>query len=164
MRMPNRRPRLLIAALGASIALLTVIAPVAAATPKPATIDVVNTFAGDPTTGTFTAVGSAVDSGLICPSGTTVDTRNGFAGGQSGRKLQILVIKEFTCEDGSGTFLIKMQVHIDFATGETFTWVVLSGTGEYGHLQGSGQGVTASLPDDPAGVGHNQNTYSGFLN
>jgi len=163
MRIPHRRPRLLIAALGASIALMSVIAPVAAAGPQSVTIDVVNTFAGDPTTGTFTAIGSAVDSDLICPVGTIVDTRNGFAGGQSGRKLQILVIKEFTCGDGSGTFFIKMQVHIDFATGETFTWVVLSGTGAYGHLQGSGQGVTASLPDDIFG-GHNQNTYSGFLN
>ena len=141
---------------------LSLAAPAVAASPQPVTIEVVNTFAGGPPTGTFTASGSALDGGLICPSGTTLDTRNQLAGGQSGQKLQFLVLKEFTCDDGSGTFLVKMQVHIDFATGETFTWVVLSGTGDYGHLSGSGQGATVSLPSDSDGD-HNQNAFTGFL-
>jgi len=146
----------------AAVTLVSTIAPVAAAAPQPVTIVVVNTFADPPPFGSFTASGSAVDSGLMCPSGTTIDTADEFAGGQSNRKLQILVLKEFTCADGSGTFLIKMQVHIDFATGETFTWVVLNGTGHYAHLHGSGPGATESLPSDDDGD-HNQNTYSGFL-
>lgn len=162
MRPMNYRAPVIVAMVVAAVTLVTVIAPVAAAAPKPVTLVVVNTFADPPTFGTFTASGSAVDSHLMCPIGTTVDTRNTFAGGQSGHKLQILVLKEFTCADGSGTFVIKMQVHIDSATGETFTWVVLGGTGDYGHLQGSGPGTTVDLPTDSDG-GHNQNTYSGFL-
>jgi len=162
MRSMNRRARAGAAVVGAALTLVTMSAPVAAAAPQPVTIVGVNTFAGQAPFGTFTASGSAADGGLICPTGRTVDLRNGLSGGQSGRKLQILVLKEFTCADGTGTFLIKLQVHIDFATGETYTWVVLSGTGAYGHLSGSGSGVTVPLPSDPAGD-HNQNTYSGFL-
>jgi len=163
MRPSNRRARVIVAMVVAAVTLVAAIAPVAAAAPQPVTIVVVNTFPDSPPPfGTFTAFGSAVDSHLLCPSGTTVDVRNDWAGGQSGHKLQILVIKELTCADGTGTFFIKMQVHIDSATGETFTWVVLNGTGAYGHLQGSGPGTTVSLPSDEDG-GHNQNTYSGFL-
>ena len=162
MRLTKRRARVIVAMVVSIVSLVTVIAPVAAAAPKPVTLVVVNTFADPPTFGTFTASGSAVGNHLMCPIGTIVDTRNTFAGGQSGHKLQILVLKEFTCADGSGTFLIKMQVHIDAATGETFTWVVLSGTGDYAHLEGSGPGTTVGLPTDDEG-GHNQNTYSGFL-
>ncbi len=162
MRPINQRARVVVAIVLAAVTLVTVIAPAAAAAPKPVTIDVVNTFADGPPFGTFTASGSAVDSGLICPSGATLDPLDLFAGGQSGRKLQILVLKQFTCDDGSGTFLIKMQVHIDFATGETFTWVVLNGTGDYEHLNGGGPGATLSLPDDDDG-GHNENIYTGFL-
>ena len=73
--------------------------------------------------------GLAVDSGLVCASGSVVDTGIVFAGFKSGRSAQILVRKTFTC-DGGGTFFVKIQVHLDFETStETFTWVVTGGTG-----------------------------------
>jgi hypothetical protein len=112
--------------------------------------------------GTFDASGAAVDQGLICASGTVDDTRLIFAGGQSGRGAQIPVRKTFTCADGSGQLFVKIQVHLDFATStESFSWVILGGTGAYGSVSGSGQGSTVSDGSDPQ-TG-NFNLYDGFL-
>jgi len=112
--------------------------------------------------GTFDASGAAVDQGLICASGTVDDTRLIFAGGQSGRGAQIPVRKTFTCADGSGELFVKIQVHLDFATStESFSWVILGGTGAYGSVSGSGQGSTVSDGSDPQ-TG-NFNLYDGFL-
>lgn len=112
--------------------------------------------------GTFEASGSAVDNGTICDSGTVDDTRIIFVGFQSGRGAQIPVRKTFTCDDGSGTFFVKIQVHLDFESStETFSWVTLGGTGDYAHLKGSGSGSTVSEGSDPQ-TG-NINTYDGFV-
>ena len=84
-------------------------------------------------TGDFVASGPAVEQGLICESGTVEDTRLIFAGFQSPTgRIQIPVRKTFTCDDGSGEIFIKIQVHLDLnAQTETFSWVVLGGTGDY---------------------------------
>jgi len=112
--------------------------------------------------GTFDASGSAVDNGLLCDSGTVDDTRVSFAGFERGRSVQIPVRKTFTCDDPSGTFFVKIQVHLDFATAmESFSWVVQGGTGAYEHLRRSGRGSTVSDGSDPQ-TG-NINTYVGFL-
>jgi len=136
-------------------------APVAAKGAADVTIVSHMTFnPNDFNTGTFVASGAAVDQGLICASGTVVDTRLIFAGSQSGRGAQIPVRKTFSCPDGD--LFIKIQVHLDFATStETFSWVVLGGTGAYGGVSGSGQGSTAGDGSDPQ-TG-NINTYLGFL-
>ena len=111
-------------------------------------------------TGTFVASGPAVDEGLICASGTVVDTRLILAGEQSNRSIQIPVRKTFTCPDGQ--LFIKIQVHLDLATStESFSWVVLGGTGAYGSVSGGGQGTTVGDGSDPQ-TG-NINTYLGFL-
>ena len=89
-----------------------------------------------------------------------LDTGILLAGGQSNRGLQIPVRKTFTCPDGE--LFIKIQVHLDFATAtETFSWVVLGGTGAYAGVRGSGSGTTVSDGSDPQ-TG-NINTYTGFL-
>jgi hypothetical protein len=112
--------------------------------------------------GDFAASGPAVDAGLICASGSVEDTRLIFAGARSNRGAQIPVRKTFTCDDASGQIFVKIQVHLDFATStETFSWVILGGTGEYASLNGSGQGSTVSDGSDPQ-TG-NFNTYTGFL-
>jgi len=111
-------------------------------------------------TGTFVASGPAVDEGLICASGTVVDTRLILAGEQSNRSIQIPVRKTLTCPDGQ--LFIKIQVHLDLATStESFSWVVLGGTGAYGSVSGGGQGTTVDDGSDPQ-TG-NFNTYTGFL-
>ena len=116
------------------------------------------------TTATSRSPGRPLTSGLICASGTFVDTGIRFAGYQSdhgGRTVvQLQVRKTFTCGDGSGTFFVKMQIQADFDTGlETFTWVVQGGTDDYANLRGSGSGTTVR-DDDGNG---NTNTYTGFL-
>ena len=165
MRPATRRARAILGVLAASMALVVVSGPVAAASPQSASITSHVTFNPDgPNYGEFTITGKAVDSGLICASGTFVDTGIQFAGYQSDRGgrsvVQLQVRKTFTCGDGSGTFFVKMQIQADFATGlEAFTWVVQAGTDDYANLRGSGSGTT--VPD--ADRNGNTNTFTGFL-
>jgi hypothetical protein len=140
---------------------LSVAGPALAAPPQALTIVSHVTFNPDgPNFGDFTATGAAVDAGAMCASGTFVDLGIRFAGFQSGRDdVQLQVVKEFTCDDGSGTFVVKMQIQANFATGiESFSWVVLDGTGDYAGLRGSGSGST--VPNAPIG---NINTFVGFV-
>jgi hypothetical protein len=164
MRPVTRRARAIPGILAASMALVVVAGPVAAAAPQPVTIDSHVTFNAGGNSGDFTISGTAADSGLICASGTFVDTGISFAGWQSERAgrsvVQLQVRKAFTCSDGSGTFFVKLQIQADFSTGlETFTWVVQGGTDDYAKLRGSGSGSTVR---DADGNG-NTNTYTGFL-
>jgi hypothetical protein len=161
MRTFRHRAPAIVAMLVAALTLLAIAAPVAARSPQGVTIVSHVTFNPDgPNYGDFTATGDAVDSGVICASGTFVDTGLRFAGYQSDRGMvQLLVVKEFTCDDGSGTFVVKLQIQANFDTGiETFSWVVLGGTGDYASLHGAGSGST--VPNAPIG---NINTYVGFL-
>jgi hypothetical protein len=160
MRKTYRMARSMIAVLGVALALGVAAAPAAAAAPQPVTIVSHVTFNPDgPNFGDFTATGAAVDSGLLCGSGTFVDTGIRFAGFQSDRgTVQIQVVKEFSC-GGSDTFVVKLQIQANFDTGiETFTWVVMGGTGDFAELRGGGSGST--VPNLPIG---NINTYTGFL-
>ena len=160
MRKTYRMARSMIAVLGVALALGVAAAPAAAAAPQPVTIVSHVTFNPDgPNFGDFTATGAAVDSGLLCGSGTFVDTGIRFAGFQSDRgTVQIQVVKEFSC-GGSDKFVVKLQIQANFDTGiETFTWVVMGGTGDFAGLRGGGSGST--VPNLPIG---NINTYMGFL-
>jgi len=107
-------------------------------------------------TGDFVTSGPA-SGGLICASGTLVDTSLIFVGYQGGQGFQVQVRKTFTCADGSGTFFVKLEVHGQFNGTETFSWVVQRGTGNYRSLRGSGNGST--VPTDTGNI----NTYVGFL-
>jgi hypothetical protein len=158
--MPRRRGRArhLAAVLVAGLAVVAVVGPVSAAAPQSVRITSHMTFPGDgPNYGDFSVDGGG---GLMCASGRVEDTAYVFGGGQSNRKLQILVLKDFICADGSGTIHVKIQVHVDFAVGETYTWIVQGGTGPYATLYGSGQGTT--IPNDDPSTG-NTNIYDGFL-
>jgi hypothetical protein len=97
---------------------------------------------------TFTASGPAVDAGLICPSGTVAfltfsDSSVGLPG-----SLQ-RVEDEYTCDDGTGTFILGADVFIILLDGggsaqvieeggEFGTWRIVSGTGRYEGLAGGG--------------------------
>ena len=157
----TRRMHAIVAMLAAIFLIVALAGPIGAASPNAVTIVSHVTFNPDgPNYGDFSASGSAVDGGLICATGTFVDTGIRFAGYESNRGMvQLQVVKEFTCDDGTGTFVEKLQIQANFDTGiETFTWVVIGGTGDYGSLHGGGSGST--VPNAPIG---NINTYQGFL-
>jgi len=104
----------------------------------PVTIKVITS---SPAGGTFTTSGAG-----LCPSGTTTDQSFG-TGGQSGHHINFHDRKTFTCADGSGTFTANVQAHLVFgAPADTFIWNILSGTGAYTNLYGSGNGVGDQLP------------------
>jgi hypothetical protein len=91
--------------------------------------------------GTFTATGP------LCSSGQTADLLVRSAGSESGRRLNLLVVRGFSCDDGSGTFLLLVRVHaeLDPDTGVYVhpipkRWSVLGGTGAYAGLKGAGSG------------------------
>ena len=159
----HRLGRLAVALATAAVALALVVGPAGAASPTDVRIVSHMQFnPNGPNTGDFVATGSAVDDGLICASGSVLDTRLIFAGAQSGRGAQIPVRKTFTCDDASGTIDVQIQVHLDFASStETFSWVILGGTGAYDRLKGSGQGSTVS--DGTVPQTGNFNIYTGFL-
>ena len=90
--------------------------------------------------GTFTTSGAG-----LCPSGTTTDLSPG-TGFPSGFLANFHDRKTFTCADGSGTFTADVQAHEIFGSGTvSFTWNILSGTGAYTNLRGSGNGVSDVL-------------------
>lgn len=163
MRTSHRSIRALGAPVAAALVALASVAPAAAAAPSAVHIVSPMHFNQDAfNTGTFVATGPAVDDGTLCASGRVEDTGILFAGGQSNRKLQIPVRKDFICADGSGTFFVKIQVHLEFETStEFFSWVVMGGTDGYADLRGSGSGSTVSDGSDPQ-TG-NINTYDGFV-
>lgn len=159
--MRTRQPgvRFILAFVPAVLAVGVLGAPAAAAAP-PEGVTIVSdvTFVeGGPNVGVFDATGAAVDSGTLCGSGTFEDQGIRFAGfpAQTG-EVQLQVLKRFTCDDGSGTFDLKMQIKANFDTGlETFQWVITGGTGDYATLRGSGTGTTVPR------AGGNTNTYVG---
>ena len=91
------------------------------------------------TTGNFTITGDAVDSGLVCPTGTTENITNVPSGPPGGDFVNLRVIKRFTCDDLSGTFDVLLLVRLDLVTHYTTArWTVVDGTGDYASLQGRG--------------------------
>ncbi len=148
--------RLIMAAAAALILVGSLASPVFAAPPEPVSI-VSHMTVNQPeaaNTGEFTSTGSDA----ICQAGTVLDDRLLISGWPSrAGLLQILVVKTFTCDDGSGTFVVELQVHANPDGTERFTWVVQGGTGDYVNLRGRGRGTTV-----PAGDGVD-NTYTGFL-
>jgi hypothetical protein len=120
----------LLLALGATTAL--------AAPPKSIHIEVAEVIgtSGEP----FTATGAAVDDGLICAVGTVDDISIEVTGPPSGDFRILKVLKRFYCDDSSGTFDVKMTVHLDLTTNATTAnWKIVDGTGAYTALKGNGK-------------------------
>jgi hypothetical protein len=128
------------AVAGATVAALAGAGSALATTPTPVTIEVRTFFASG--TGAFTTSGAG-----LCPSGTTTDQ---IAGTPHHPKFHANFhdLKTFTCADGSGAFTANVQAHLIFgSTTDSFTWNILSGTGAYTNLRGSGNGVGDELPN-----------------
>jgi hypothetical protein len=88
--------------------------------------------------GTFAASGPAVDAGIVCPTGTQE-----FADGNAPPRQGAIDRWEdrYTCDDGSGTFLIGADVFID-SDAQYGVWNIVSGTGMYESLRGGGGNET----------------------
>lgn len=131
-----------------ALILLLAAAPAAASSPPLNVVfEVVTLFPPEgPTYGPFTASGPAVDAGIVCPSGDTIDTFGKASGYQSQTGVNFQVIKLFACDDGSGEFYVKLQVRID-AKGDNFRWTIVDGSGAYEKLHGTGSGIGLPIPD-----------------
>ena len=133
-----------------AVASLIVAAPALPAPPQQTTFNVIEFFDGSP--GVFTSDGS-----IVCASGTT--SNDTFATGfPSDRGVLFHVRKTITCDDGSGTFVLQIQAQTGFrADGTLGPWVVLSGTGDYEDLRGTGKVVGTFFPGGISDV------YTGWL-
>jgi len=97
--------------------------------------------------GDFVATGPAVDAGLVCPSGTEVDPEVIVRNTAGGRFTILKILKSFTCEDGSGTFDVRMTVKLFPDGTTTANWKVVAGTGNYTALRGHGTLVGTPPPN-----------------
>ncbi len=128
--------------LGSTIGLLLalLVAPVASAAAPPQTvltIDIVFEVSEE-----FTATG-----GVLCESGTAVTDPVFAAGfGRMGRGAATFhLVKTLTCDDGSGTFQIRVNAGASpDGTGTVGGFAVVGGTGDYTGLRGGGSLVGTS--------------------
>jgi hypothetical protein len=87
----------------------------------------------------FAASGPAVDNGLVCATGTVEDL-GGTVKDLNGPYTLMWLKKRFYCDDASGTFDVRLIVHLNEDTGfTTANWNVIDGTGNYGNLKGNGK-------------------------
>lgn len=87
----------------------------------------------------FTASGPAVAAGTVCAAGEVTDGTYAVSGPPGGAFRNIRGTKTFTCDDGSGTFDVYLNIRLDVASGYTTArWRVVGGTGAYAGLHGVG--------------------------
>ena len=104
--------------------------------------------------GTFTATGEAVDQGMVCTAGEAAFVTMTDGAGEpppwDPDPVDLLVDWEFTCDDGSGAFMMRIaqpayveediemaQTGVVMGEGEE-TWEIISGTDAYTSLTGEG--------------------------
>jgi hypothetical protein len=91
--------------------------------------------ADDPASGTFTAQGPAVDMGRLCSTGSWMNTGFDFSTTDAN-----WFEDEMTCDDGTGSFVVRIGDLGIPTTDELWTgpWTVVGGTGSYTDLDGEG--------------------------
>ena len=119
-----------------ALSMVFLVVPVMAEPPQPPLdvqiVDEHDILAG---TGVFTVTG-----GGICEYGTVYDSDVKVVNPTGGNFRILRVLKQFTCDDGSGTFDVKLVVRLDLTTHKTTAnWNVVGGTVNYVGLQGNGK-------------------------
>lgn len=119
----------------------------------------------------FRTLGADIDDTVLCESGTTtrghLESPEGeiitleegealfVAARDGGGVVDLYWVEEFVCDDGTGTFVLKVHSRGDFDKPaneqDTSTWEVESGTGDYTDLSGSGE-----VPMDLGGASPNE--------
>lgn len=109
----------------------------------------------------FRTLGADIDDTVLCESGTMnqdhIESPEGeiitleeveelfVAAWDGGGVVDLYSVQEFVCDDGTGTFVLKVHSRGDsakpFGEQDTSTWEVESGTGDYTDLSGSGEVV-----------------------
>ncbi len=131
-----RKPPVLVV-LTLALFLALSVTPGEASSPPLAVTFEVQTTLSHPNGGPFVATGPAVDAGIICSHGSTVDVDLKASGEESPTTVNYQVHKKFTCaEPQTNTFVVKMQVR----KGNNYSWNIVEGTGNYERLRGTGQG------------------------
>ena len=118
------------------------------------TITTVEGVGADYGQGTFTSTGEAVDQGMVCTAGEAAFVTMTDGAGEpppwDPPPVDLLVDWEFTCDDGSGTFMMRIAQpaydEADFEMAQTGTvmgegdetWEIISGTDAYTSLAGDG--------------------------
>ena len=151
MRTSSHRARAIVATLAASLALVTVIGPVAAAEPTQG-VTIVSPMTSLATQRALHSQREPADLRVR----DVVHTRLVVLRGSFETDFVLTVNNTFTCDDGSGKFSARLLVRISGGV-ETFTWVILGGTGRYHGPFGLGSGST-----EPCGGGAT-NTDTGYL-
>lgn len=102
----------------------------------------------DPAVETFLS-----SSPLLCESGTATTFFDHFGGSDRGRAGSFHLTKLIECDDGSGSFLIRVNAGANFVVGDGTTggWSIVpgSGTGDYTGLTGGGSVVGVNV-DEPS--------------
>lgn len=94
---------------------------------------------------TFLATGPAVDADIVCPTGTN----EGWAQRDAIRDRSLVRWEDvFTCDDGSGIFVVGLEVFDGTSSMSWGVWDIASGTGIYESLTGGGRvNVYLGYPD-----------------
>lgn len=138
--------RLTISIILAVISIFVAVAPVMAGPPLRVRIEAPTVIGSSPNP--FTASGTAVTSGQICPAGEVHDLSNTSFGRPGGRFTILRVLKRFDCDDGSGSFKARLIVRLNNRTFRTrAAWRLVGGTGDYTDLRGNGR--LLGIPIDP---------------
>ena len=143
-----RKPSFILITMMIMILILSVVPVSASSPPANVTFEVQTIIPpeGGRNFGSFTAAGPAVDEGLVCASGETIDVDFHDSGFQSKTGVNYQVVKLFVCDDGSGEFSAKLQVRYD-RRGDNYNWNIVGGTGSYVKLHGTGTGTGLPTPD-----------------
>lgn len=150
--------RRIVALAVATVTLLALVAVPAGAASAPLRVTIEDTVEF-PGTGVFEASGPAVTAGAMCPSGTTSVTSSSRTD-LSPQWALLRIRKVANCDDGTGTFNIRMTVLLNVTTGATTAgWIFRGGTGDYTRLFGVG-----GLIGTPIDLGDSiLDTYRGWI-
>ncbi len=123
--------------------------PTSVAAPREGYVEILGTEAFGAGGGTFEASG-----GGLCHRGRTATVWEQIT--ERPNMATFELDKEFTCEDGSGTFVVHMQARWSPCDpADRGTWNIVSGTERYADLSGHGQLVGTYYPgpcDEAVGI------------
>ncbi|HKI54144.1 MAG TPA: hypothetical protein VJ987_08455 [Anaerolineales bacterium] len=146
--MPKRVRTISVSALLTFVLLAVNVSGTFAAPPQGLHIEVDESIVNIEVPEAFVASGSAVDNGTVCATGTVYDASVETFNPQNESQRILHVLKRFACDDGSGTFDVRMVVNLDLTTHyTTASWMIVGGTGDYTSLHGNGS--LAGTPIDP---------------